>query len=120
MALYDSTPSEHLQWAIANTLALAPVVVSEDWLVDQFGGQRECRAHEMLVLALPRVAKRTTALGLLRRLLPRMPGHVAPALAEIGEAHDAKLLRETLPYSEGWARKEIEKALRKIDRRIQA
>ena len=71
----------------------------------------------MLALALGRCAPPVTSLPALRRVLAEIPGHVAMALAEVGTREDAALLREQLPASKGWVRREIEKAIRRIEKR---
>jgi hypothetical protein len=119
LRLFESTRSETLRWAIANTLAEARPSVDFHWLADRLADPREGKAREMLTLALARRAPLVASLPILRSVLTDIPGHVAMALAEVGTLEDAALLREQLPASKGWVRKEIEKAIRRIERRAE-
>lgn len=117
MRLFDATSSDGLRWSIANTLAEARPAIDERWLIERLTNPRQGKAREMLALALARIAPPQTAIPVLRDLVKDLPGHVAMALAEVGGPAEADLLRDQLPAAKTWLRKEIEKAIRKIERR---
>ena len=116
--LFESTSSTSLRWAIANTLAeLAPLETGA-WLLDALKNPGYGKAREMLALAVARTSTASEANPVLLSLLDDMPGHAALALAECGTAKELRILEGRLAYAKGWVKKEIEKAIRAISRRL--
>jgi hypothetical protein len=71
----------------------------------------------MLLLALARIAPRDVANPVLLRHLDEMPGHVALGLAESGGMAEAEALRHKATREKGWVRKELQRAIRRIEKR---
>lgn len=116
--LFETTESDSLRWAIANTLAeLRPLDVRQ-WLIDTLARREYGKAREMLPLAIARTASPSVANQVLLSHFDEMPGHVALALAESGGPSELEFLRRTAPSTKGWVRKEIDRAVRRIAKRI--
>jgi hypothetical protein len=117
LRLFETTTSDSLRWAIANTLAeLRPLDVRE-WLIKAMSDRQYGRAREMLPLAIVRTSPAPVANEVLLAFLEEMPGHVALALAYSGGPAELEALRAKVGSTRGWAKKEIEKAIRAISRR---
>jgi len=71
----------------------------------------------MLALAVARLAPRNRAIAALVRALDDLTGHAALALGEVGGASEVTLLEARLPHARGWARRELERAIRKMRKR---
>jgi len=117
--LFESSRSELLRWTIANTLAESRPLGVTDWLLSVVGDPSSGKAREMLVLAVARLAPKGPAKQALIGLLDEFPGHVAMALAKIGDEHELELLRAKEKSTKGWIKKEINKAIRSIEKRSQ-
>jgi len=111
---------ESLRWPIANTMAVAKPTGIADWLAGAVRERRYGTARQLLFTALARHAKRDVALPILRELVDEMPGHIAMALARIGDSSDADMLESRRDRGEAWERKEIDKAVRKIRKRAES
>lgn len=123
---FNSTSSESLRWAIANTIAeVRPLGISV-WLVTAVTKVELGDSRQMLVLALGRMMKPRESRPILRSLLSQMPGHVALALADVGDDQDAKVLGSMLESIRGevspsaaWIRASLAKAIHQIESRLQ-
>lgn len=116
--LFDSTDSESLRFAIANTLAEAPVTGVSDWLLRAARDASTGTAQQMLLLAVARHIEPTRASPLLLELLDALPGHAALALAEVGGGEELKALRLKYETTRGWVKTQIGRAIAVIERRI--
>lgn len=115
--LFEATPSASLRWAISNTLAeLRPLKLGA-WLEQAFKNRSYGDARQMLALAIGRALPPATARRVLRDAYDEFPGHVSMALAECGGMEEITFLRSKMPATTGWARSEVERALRAIEKR---
>jgi len=115
--LFEATPSENLKWVIANTMAMARPLGTSDWLLKAAAAPSSGKAREMLVLAVARLVPAAPAKALLRTLFDDLPGHVAMAFAEVGGREELVLLKAKRDRMKGWIKKEIDKAIRAIEKR---
>ncbi|MCM3874434.1 MAG: hypothetical protein ND895_27400 [Pyrinomonadaceae bacterium] len=115
---FENTGSEGLRWAISNTIAEARPTGVTDWLIGVVQDPAYGNARQMLCLAVARLASEQTANDVLISIFDQLPGHVALALAESGGRRELKLLREMRTKYKGWIRKEIDKAVRAIAKRL--
>jgi len=111
---------ESLRWPIANTMAVANPTGIADWLVVAIRERRYGTARQQLLTALARHARRDVALPILREMVDEMPGHAAIALGRIGGLEEAELLESHRDRAQGWERKEVDKAVRKIRKRAES
>lgn len=118
LALYASTSSASVRWAIGNAIAEIRPLEAKGWVIDALARTDYGRAREMLPLALARIAPSEVANVVLMRYLEEMPGHVAMGLAESGGNEEARRLTAMVPATKGWVRKEIQRAIRSIERRV--
>jgi hypothetical protein len=116
--LFEATTSEGLRWAIANTMAELRPLLLRDWLGRALMTVRYGKAREMLAVAVGRTLPAAEACHLLMEVYDQLPGHVAMALAECGGAAEAAFLRTRQPASAGWVKKEIDGAIKMIEKRI--
>lgn len=119
MDLLESTDSDSLRWAIANTVFSAEPTGVENRLINAVRDKQMGRAREMLVLAAPRILPSERARALVRASFEDLPGHAAKALAQVGNEDDLERLRARRANSEGWVKEEIEKAISAIANRIE-
>jgi HEAT repeat protein len=115
---FESTQSEGLRWAIANTIAEARPAGVTDWLLGVVQDQSYGDARQMLLLALARLAPRQIANDILLSVFDQFPGHAALALAESGGRRELGLLREKRDKHKGWIKREIDRAVRSIAKRL--
>ena len=115
---FETTSSEPLRWAIANTIAEAKPSGLEQWLVGALSNERYGKAREMLLIATSRLMDPKEARALILPFLVQMPLHAALALAESGGPHELEVLKKRLRVVKGVERKEFESAIRKIRKRL--
>jgi hypothetical protein len=120
LTLFEQTASQSVRWAIANTLAELRPLDAREWVIGALDRAEFGRAREMLPLALARIAPSGVANAVLVKHLDDMPAHVAIGLAESGGPAEAELLRRKANSEKGWIRKELTRAIRKIERRFKA
>jgi HEAT repeat protein len=120
LELFERTASESVRWAIANTIAELRPLDSRDWVIRALERRDFGRSREMLPLALARIAPSNVANRVLRAHLDEMPGHVALGLAESGGPEELEVLRQKAQDSKGWVRKELQRAIKKIEKRVGA
>jgi hypothetical protein len=118
ISTFEATESEPLRWAIANTISLAAPRGLEQWLPGALSNERYGNARQMLVIAAARMLSPSEANTLILPLLNQMPLHVATALAEIGGTRELGILEERLGTAKGIERKELQRAIRKIGKRL--
>jgi hypothetical protein len=117
--LFDLSTDENLRWTIANTLAEAETDAPEEWLVERVKEASSGRGREMLVLAVARRLQRDRALPVVRSVFPSLAPLAALALGEIGTEEDLAFLKVAGDeQGEAWVRREIKKAIAKIERRL--
>jgi hypothetical protein len=98
-------------------LAEAQPIGLESWLAQAIGNPAYGKAREMLALAVARHVPREEAIPILLDVLEDLPGHVAMALGKIGDVRVLEALESQRAVTSGWTRKEIDKAMRSIERR---
>ena len=117
VGVFERTKSESVRWAIANTMAEARPTGISDWLREATPNRSSGMAREMLCLAVARLVLKDQAIPVLMSVLDDLPGHAARAIGEIGQQTELPRLRSKLPETSGWQRKELARAIRKIERR---
>ncbi|MEP6733818.1 MAG: hypothetical protein ABJE10_24440 [bacterium] len=115
---FEETNSESLRWAIANTMAERTPFGLEQWLAGALSNEHYGKAREMLLIAAARLLDPAEANGLILPFLSSMPLHAAKALAESGGLQERAILENKLGVTKGVERKEIERAIRKIRKRV--
>jgi hypothetical protein len=116
--LFDSTPDEAVRWAIANTIAETKAIVPSRWLTDRMRGASIDGGRGMLVIAVGRRLPTRDAIPLVESMFEHEPGYAAMALGEIGgDEERAFLVERNVDEHAGWEGREIEKAIKKIERR---
>lgn len=118
IATFEATESEPLRWAIANTISLAVPRGLERWLAGALSNERYGNARQMLVIAAARMLSPSEANTLILPLISQMPLHVAKALAETGGSRELHILEERLGTATGIERKALQRAIRKIEKRL--
>lgn len=118
LSLFERTESESLRWAIGNTIAELRPLDARDWVIAMLANRGHGRGREMLPLALARIASQSKANEVLRIYLDEMPGHVALGFAESGGPAELELVRQRAKGQKGWVRKELDRAARKIAKRV--
>jgi len=116
--LFEETDSHSLRWAIANTMAYGRPYGIADWILGVLRRPTIGKAREMLALAAARLAPPEQANPVLLELIDELPGHVAMALAESGGRQELAVLEQPRPAVARWVGREIERAIRKIRRRL--
>ena len=117
--VFENTQSEVLRWAIANTIAEARPSGITNWLFSAVQDAAYGDARQMLCLAVARLGSQQSANNILVSVFDQLPGHVAMALAECGGRREIGLLREKRAKYGGWIKKEIDKAVRAISKRLE-
>jgi hypothetical protein len=107
-----------VRWAIANAFAELRPLRLRDWLGHALTIAEYGRSREMLTLAVARTLPATEACRLLIEVFDQMPGHVALGLAECGGAAEAAFLRARQPATKSWVKKEIDRAIKMIEKRV--
>lgn len=116
---FDNDREEHLRFPIAVTITETQATDITDWLITRARQRRFGSDRGQLLLAAARHLTRDTAISILRDAVDDLPGWTAMALGAIGGPEDADLLEGHLDQPRAWERKEIEKAIRKIKKRIE-
>jgi hypothetical protein len=116
--LFESTGSESLRYAIANTLAEANVRGAESWLPLALGDPGSGVARQMLALAVARRCSSGVARRVLADVLPTMPAHAAWALSEIAGRGELFALEREYARATGWEKEAIGRAIAVVRRRI--
>lgn len=109
---FETSNSESLRWAIANTLAVAHPTGLADWVLRTVSDPDSGQAREMLAIAAARLAPAEAANRTLAPLLQELPASVAHAFAISGGPAELALLEAQRDRTRGWQKKEIEKAIR--------
>ena len=116
--VFENTQSEEFRWAIANTMAEGRPYGVADWLMEVVPDPSYGKAREMLLLALSRLVVNQRANDVLLAVFDQLPGHAAAGLAESGGLRELKLLRDKRDKYKGWVKKEIDRAVRSIAKRV--
>jgi len=116
--LFEASSSGSLRWAIGNTLALAHPTGLAAWVIRALADPASGKARETLAVAAARLAPQAVAIRTLTPLLEALPVSVAQALALCGGPAEAALLETRREQAKGWQRKEIDKAIRAIQKRL--
>lgn len=115
---FETVDAEPFRWAVANTIAEARPLGLESWLPPALLRERYGKAREMLLIAAARLLPSAQANPLILRFLESMPLHAAKALAESGGSSELAILEERLAVTKGIEHKELERAIRKIRKRL--
>jgi hypothetical protein len=115
-ALFDSTDSSSLKWTIGNTFSISHPTDVGEWCLGAIRDKRHDRARQMLCVAVAKLTDPEPARQALREVFDDMPGHVAMGLAIVGDEQDLGFLQEQVEHKR-WVQKEMEKAVRKIEKR---
>lgn len=114
---YGDIEAEHVRWAIANSIEIARPPELAGWVLAKVRATDTGRPKEMLVIALARLQNDEEARSAIRDAFGEVPGHAATSLGLVGTGEDAEFLRAQLASARGWVRKEIEKAILRINKR---
>jgi len=116
-AHFDSSTDSSLKWAIGNTFSVSKPQGIEDWVLGALRKREHGRARQMLCIAAARLAPTDETRETLLDVFEEMPGHAAMGLGLIGGPREAAFLQSRITGQKTWVRKEIEKAIRRIERR---
>ena len=116
--LFDRTENEVLRWSIANTIFESKPLKIENWLKTTINRDDIGISKEMLLLALPRILEVEESREYLYKYFEEFPTHSANAIAEIGTNEDIEFLANHKKGKEKWVIKEIEKAEKKIRKKL--
>ena len=117
--LFEQSESEILQWTISNTIAESRPENIENWLFNKINDDSLGMPKQMLFIAAARLLVKEKALEFFKEHFDEAPGHVAPALGEIGSGEELQFLgTKESEYNKGWVAKEIRKAMKKIEKRL--
>lgn len=116
--LFNRTDSDSLRYAVANTMAEAPVTGIGLWVLQAAQDEQIGTARQLLLLAAARHNAAPVANPVLLGLLDQLPGHAAMALAETGGHREIRELERKYEEARGWEREQIGRALSVIRRRI--
>jgi hypothetical protein len=117
--LFDSHQSDlFLKWAVANTIACAKVINIEDWLERKSISINMGREYEMLVYAYARFFEYEKATRIITAQFDLFPLQAAGALAKIGQKRELSLLENKIESYKGPQRTEINKAIKKLRKRL--
>lgn len=120
--MFENPHTEGLRWVIGNTIAESRPTGISEWLCAAVRNPTYGKNREMLLLALARLVPPQRANPILLSLFDEFPGHVALALTESGGPAELEFLRSVLDKNSrwhAWVRKEVGKAIRKIEKRLQ-
>lgn len=117
--LFENDVEESLRWPIAVAMTSPNAKGVSDWLQMAVKKKTYGSARQMLLLAAARHLSRDVALLLLYSVFEDLPGHVPEAMGLIGGVEELNFLRSQLHRLQGWQLKEAEKAIGKIQRRLQ-
>lgn len=107
---FEESRSETFRWVVGNTLALANPTGLAEWVARAVADPASGKARETLAVATARLAP----------LLDELPGPVAQAFALCGGPAEAALLAQRRERARDWQRKEIDRAIRAIQKRSRA
>lgn len=116
--LFENDTGESLRWPIAIAMTSRNAKGVSDWLQNAVKNKTFGSARQMLILALAKHVSRDVAIPLLYSVFEDLPGHVPEAMGLIGGANEHSFLRAKLEKLSGWQRKEAQKAMKKIERRL--
>jgi len=107
-----------LRWAIGNTIASARPLGVSDWLRERILDRRLGRSKEMLLIAAARILDPRNAIDLIVPHFEEFPAQCALALAECGGESELNFLREGLSSVQGETAKEMARAIRRLEARL--
>lgn len=116
--LFEASDSTSVRFAVANTLAQRQARGVAEWVLGAVQNPAYGVARQMLALAAARLASPEAANPVLVSLLDELPGHAAMALAESGQHAELQELETKYGSIDGWARKEVGRAISVIRRRL--
>lgn len=120
--LFEEEPFEDLRWAIANTLACTNAQNIEEWLIKTAKDPIYGKDREMLMIAIGKLVLGSTANEVLVSLFDEFPGHVASGLSYSGNQKELDFLEQQLSRTDikDWEKREIQKSINKIKKRLGA
>jgi len=110
---------ESLRFPIANTMAYAKVTGINDWLVEAVQVKRYGTSRAMLAEAVAKHVPRKLAREVLLKLLDDIPGPAASGLARFGGFEELQAIKARVESATGWQKKDMERAIRKIEDRLE-
>jgi hypothetical protein len=115
---FETTRSESLRWAIGNTLAVARSTGLGEWVLRTAADSASGKARETLVIAAAKLAPPQEVNERLSALVEELPASVAQAFSLTGGPIELALLEAQLQRTKGWQKKEIQRAIRAIRKRL--
>lgn len=117
--VFDNTESNDLRFAIANTIAEANPLNVNEWLEKTIKRKDlEIGAFMMLPIAVARMFPTEKANAILNEVYSTSPVNVAQGMAISGAKEELNLLEKEKHKFKGWKKKEFEKAINKIKKRL--
>lgn len=116
--LFDTTESEALRYAIANTMSIAKLKDVRPWLRSAVERPDLGVSRQMLLLAVARHLPPEESNKILVRALDVLPGHAALALVASGGENELPALRAKREKTKGWVRSQIGRTIGVIERRL--
>lgn len=128
---WNKSKSEAVKWEIGYTVAKAKPRGLSEWVIQELLDRSNGTGREWLCLAAAKLAPAEVASQAIMAVFDDVPESVrhgtaynglpefaAQALGMIGGRSERRFLETKLDATQGRAKKEIEKAIRKIDRRL--
>jgi hypothetical protein len=107
-----------LRWAIANTIACTRPFGVSKWLRRTLQDPRLGQSKQMLFIAAARMLDASEAAALIAPFFEEFPAQCASALGECGGEKELSFLRDKLTLVTGETKKELKRAIRRIQKRI--
>ena len=117
---FDETDNATLRWTIANAISCSHPTGISEWLCARLEDTSLGSSREMLAIAAASMLEREQANGVLLRVFHELPSHCAEGLGASGGECELDFLQAQLTRYKGWVRREIEKAVSRIRRRLQS
>jgi hypothetical protein len=115
--LFETTKSESLRWAIANTLSCTQPEGVQEWILRSVQDGAYGKGREMLAIALARLLPADVANPVLVSLLGDLPVHAAAGLAVSGTRNELAALQSAYDRAKGLTKKQMAKSIKAIERR---
>ena len=114
----DKESSDGLKWVIADAIAFTSVLNVEDWLTEKLLAPDQPKANEMLMYAAVRYFSPEIARIYLTRLFDDFPLQVADALTYIGTEDDLNFLKNQVGNFRKPINTRMNKAIRKLEKKL--
>lgn len=113
-----SSDVEDVRWNVGYTIAQSRPYGISQWIVDSLKNSDLGSCREWLAIAAARIAPRDDANPVLRQVFNELPDFSAEALGISGTEEDMHFLTLQLSARKGRTKKSIEKAIKKIGKRV--